>query len=279
MPGSSSPTLRRRELGVLLKGLRTERGWTVDHVAERLQFSPSKVSRLENGLRGVSTRDINDLCDLYDVRGRERQQLVDLAAEGKQRAWWQSRDLPYSNYVGLEAAAASIRDVGLGVVPGLLQTPAYARAVLSAVHPRLEADVVEQRVTNRIERQRLLAAADPPQFTAVIDEAVLHRLADNRDVMRAQLKHLVAVSEQPQIDIRVLPFNVGILPVTNKFIILSFADSSVPGVVFVEVHTGDVYLGPDEGLAAYEEAFSAMADMASTPAESRRLIATIASQM
>jgi len=279
LPGSSSPTLRRRELGVLLKGLRTERGWTVDHVAERLQFSPSKVSRLENGLRGVSTRDINDLCDLYDVRGRERQQLVDLAAEGKQRAWWQSRDLPYSNYVGLEAAAASIRDVGLGVVPGLLQTPAYARAVLSAVHPRLEADVVEQRVTNRIERQRLLAAADPPQFTAVIDEAVLHRLADNRDVMRAQLKHLVAVSEQPQIDIRVLPFNVGILPVTNKFIILSFADSSVPGVVFVEVHTGDVYLGPDEGLAAYEEAFSAMADMASTPAESRRLIATIASQM
>lgn len=251
----------------------------MDHVAERLQFSPSKVSRLENGLRGVSTRDINDLCDLYDVRGRERQQLVDLAAEGKQRAWWQSRDLPYSNYVGLEAAAASIRDVGLGVVPGLLQTPAYARAVLSAVHPRLEADVVEQRVTNRIERQRLLAAADPPQFTAVIDEAVLHRLADNRDVMRAQLKHLVAVSEQPQIDIRVLPFNVGILPVTNKFIILSFADSSVPGVVFVEVHTGDVYLGPDEGLAAYEEAFSAMADMASTPAESRRLIATIASQM
>jgi transcriptional regulator with XRE-family HTH domain len=263
-----------------LRGLRSARGWTAEQVAERLEFSPSKVSRLENGLRGVSARDIRDLCDLYDVRGERRQQLIDLAAEGKQRAWWQSRDLPYSNYVGLEAAATSIRDFGLGVVPGLLQTPDYARAVLSARQPQLSADAVEQRVGGRIERQRVLDATDAPQFTALIDEAVLHRPAGSRAIMKAQLEHLLTVSERPLVTIRVLPFDAGLLPVgTSKFIILSFANSKAPGVVFVEVHTGDLYLGPDDGLAAYEEAFGAMKGMAAAEADSQALIASLAAEM
>jgi transcriptional regulator with XRE-family HTH domain len=280
LPASGSPTLRRRELGALLRGLRTERGWTVEQVAERLEFSPSKVSRLENGLRGVSPRDIKDLCDLYHVTGEQRQEFIDLAAEGKRQAWWQTRNLPYSTYVGLETAAASISDFGVGVVPGLLQTADYARAVMTAVYPRLSPDEVEQRVAGRIERQRLLTSDDPPRFDAVIDEAVLHRLGGDHRIMTEQLRHLLAASELPSVTIRVLPFESGILPVvTNKFIILSFREPAVDGVVYVEGVLGltaDLYLGPREGLAVYQQAFAAMWSMAASPERSRTMIAEIA---
>ncbi len=280
MPTSASPTLRRRELGVLLKGLRNERGWTVEQVAGQLSCSPSKVSRLENGLRGVSARDIRDLCDLYDVQDERRQQFIALAAEGKQQTWWQSRNLPYKTYVDLETAAASISDFGVGVVPGLLQTTDYARAVLQAVYPPLSADEIDRRVAGRIERQGLLTRADPPQLHAVIDEAVLRRPAGDNRVMRAQLEHLLDASELPLVTIRVLPFQAGILPViTHKFIILSFGKPPFEGVVFVEGVVGlttDLYLGPGEGLAEYQQAFGAMWAMAASPDESRTMIAEIA---
>lgn len=283
MPASGSPTVRRRELGARLRALRSERGWTVEQVAERLQFSPSKVSRLENGRRGVSATDIRDLCDLYDVGGDERQQLVELAAEGKQRAWWQSHNLPYSYYVGLENDAASIRDFGLGSIPGLLQTPDYGRAALSAFIPQLDADVIEQRLAGRIERQRLLADANSPEFEALLDEAVLHRVGGSHAIMRAQLQHLLDASEKPRVTIRVLPYEAGILPVAaTKFIILSFRAPSVPGVVFIEGTDGltaNLYLGPGEGLAEYEQAFAAMWSMSATPEQSRHMIAAIASSL
>jgi len=264
----------------LLRGLRTERGWTVEQVAELLHFSPSKVSRLENGLRGVSGRDIRDLCDLYDVHDERRQQFIDLAAEGKRPAWWQTRNLPYSTYVGLETAAASISDFGVGVVPGLLQTTDYAQAVVKAVYPRLSADEIERRVAGRIERQRLLTSDDPPRFDAVIDEAVLHRVAGDQQIMRAQLRHLLVASRLPKVTIRVLPFQAGILPViTHKFIILSFREPTIESVVFVEGVVGltaDLYLGPREGLAVYQQAFEAMWSMAASPEQSRTMIAEIA---
>lgn len=282
MPASGSPTVRRRELGALLRTLRTDRGWTVEQVAERLEFSASKVSRLENGLRGVSARDIRDLCDLYDVRGERRQQLIDLAAEGKQRGWWQSGDLPYSTYVGLEADAASISDFGLGLIPGLLQTEAYARAVLTAFYPPLAADVINQRLAWRMERQRRLLSANAPRFEAVIDEAVLHRVGGSRAAMRSQLLHLVDASDLEKVAIRILPYESGILPVaTTKFIILTFR-APVPGVAFIEGVTGltpDLYLGPNEGLAHYEQAFAAMWSMAATTEQSRQMIARVAATL
>jgi transcriptional regulator with XRE-family HTH domain len=277
LPGTGSPTVRRRELGALLRALRTERGWTVEQVADRLLYSSSKISRLETGQRGASPHDIRALCDLYGVADAVRQQLTDLAAEGKQQAWWQDRNLPYSTYVGLEAAAATISDFGLGLMPGLLQTEDYARAVLTAIHPPLTAAVIEQRLTARIERQRLLTADNAPRFDAVIDEAVLHRVAGDRAVMLAQMQHLLTASELPNVTVRVLPYEAGVLPVTNnKFIILSFAEPAVPGVVFIEGLTGDLYLGPENGLADYEEAFRAMSLIAATPDRSSQMILAIA---
>jgi transcriptional regulator with XRE-family HTH domain len=176
LPANRSPTVRRRELGALLRALRQERGWTAEEVAERLLVSPSKISRQETGQRGVSARDIRDLCDLYGVQGDDRQRLIDLASEGKERAWWQSTRLPYSTYVGLEAEAVSISDYGLCVMPGLLQTPEYARTVVEALVPKWVPEIVEERVRGRLTRQeRILAAPEPPRFEAIVDESVLHQ--------------------------------------------------------------------------------------------------------
>lgn len=280
MPEYGSPTVRRRELGAQLRRLRANRGWTVEQVAERLEFSASKVSRLENGRRGVSAKDIKDLCDLYDVQGDERHLLIELAAEGKQRAWWQHSELPYPTYVGLEAEAGTISDFGLGVIPGLLQTPDYARAVLTATHPPLPADVIEQRLTGRLERQRLLFSANPPQFDTVIDEAVLHRIGGSGAIMQAQLHHLLAASERENVNIWVVPYAAGILPIpTSKFIVLTFREASVPPVVFIEGPTGNFYLGPAEGLSDYVRAFDAMRDIAAPPEMSRQMIAAIAAEV
>jgi transcriptional regulator with XRE-family HTH domain len=276
LPGSGSPTIRRRELGALLRALRTQNGLTVEQVAEQLLVSPSKISRLETGQRGASARDIRDLADLYEVDDGLRRQLTDLAAEGKQQAWWQSRGLPYSTYVGLEAAAVSIQDFGLGLIPGLLQTPAYAKAVLAAIYPPLAVDVIEQRLAGRMERQRLLTSQRAPEFHAIIDEAVLHRVVGDRAIMRAQLRQLVTISKLRHVTVQVLPYEAGSLPVpNNKFIILTFAER-IPGVIFIEGLTGDLYLDNPDDLTDYRGAFATMSSMAATPAMSRERIVSIA---
>jgi transcriptional regulator with XRE-family HTH domain len=131
-----SPTIRRRELGALLRTLRADHELTAEEVTTRLLFSPTKLSRIETGQSGASPRDIRDLCDIYQVTDPgERERLMALAREGKQRGWWQDYDLPYATYVGLETEAVSIDAYQSGGVPGLLQTEEYARAMLRAEVP------------------------------------------------------------------------------------------------------------------------------------------------
>ncbi len=277
MPGASSPTVSRRELGAQLKALRAERGWTVEQVAERLLMSSSKVSRLETGQRGASPRDIRDLCDLYGLGNEDRQRLTDLAKAGKQRPWWQPLSLPYSTYVGLEAEATQIRDFGLGVVPGLLQTPDYARAVLLAAVPARTADEIENLLEGRIARQqRVLSAEDPPQFQAILDASVLHRVAGSPATMRAQLRRLVEASQMPNVTIRVVPYTAGVLPVpNNKFIILSFGTQLLPDVVFIEGLTGDLYIDRKDDTDTYHAAFQALQTLAATPDDTRDIMTSL----
>src|SRR3984957_15243081 len=196
MPTAGNPTARRRELGSMLRSLRAGTGMTSEEVAERLRFSRSKVSRLENGRRGASQGDIALLCDLYQVSDQQRARLGELAAEGKQRAWWQSLNLPYADYdyIALEAGAEAISDYGLALVPGLLQTPDYARALLQANAPALARHVVEERVQARMARQRLLSAGEGPSFVAVLDESVLHRVVGSPTIMLGQLNRLIEIA-------------------------------------------------------------------------------------
>jgi transcriptional regulator with XRE-family HTH domain len=271
-----SPTVRRRELGTLLKQLRTQRGWTAEQVCEQVRFSPSKMSRLETGHRGASARDINDLCNLYQVDDEQRQRLLELASEGKRRAWWQRLGLPYSDYVGLEAAAVSISDFGLGIIPGLLQTADYARAIVEAAVPKWVPDIVDQRVDGRMARQQILHGEDPPRFEAVVDESVLHRIVGSRAVMRDQLVRLLELSELPNVTLRVIPYEAGALPAgNNKFIILRFASPDVTDIVFIEGLTGDLYLDESEEVETYNTTFRTLVQLAASPGETRQIIAAM----
>jgi transcriptional regulator with XRE-family HTH domain len=277
VPRTIGPTVRRRELGAQLRALRTGKGWTVEQVAARLLISSSKMSRLETGQRGASARDIRDLANLYGLDDEERQRLADLAQAGKQHAWWQPLSLPYSTYVGLEADATSIRDFGLGVMPGLLQTPDYARAVLDSAVPHLAPDEVEHLIDGRIARQqRVLSGESPPQFQAILETSVLHRVVGSRSTMQAQLQRLLEASELPNVTVRVVPYEAGALPsATNKFIILSFATLALPDVVYIEGLTGDVYIERKEDTDIYSNAFRALDRLAASPDETRGIITAI----
>jgi transcriptional regulator with XRE-family HTH domain len=275
LPGTRSPLVARKELGVALRRLRAEQGWTVEQVAQRLLCSPSKVSRMETGQRGASARDVRDLCDLYRVGNAQRERLTRLASEGKQRPWGQPLGLPYSTYVGLEAEASVIRDFGIGAMPGLLQTSDYARQVVRAAAPRWAPGVVDQRVTGRVARQQILTSASPPRFEAIIDESVLHRVVGGAAVMAAQLEHLLELSARENIEIRVIPYDAGALPAVNKFIVLGFDSPTVPDVVYIEGLTGDLYLNEIEDVEVYNTTFWALGELAASPDRTRGIIASM----
>jgi len=267
--------VRRRELGAILRTLRTQKGWTAEQVAERLLVSPSKISRLEKGQRGANARDIRDLCDLYEVNDEQRQHLMELASEGKQRASQPGSDLPYSRYAQLEAEATSISDYGLGIVPGLLQTAEYAREVVQAAVPRWPPKIVKQRVEGRLARQQLLFSDHPPRFDAVMDESVLHRVVGSAGIMQAQLHRLLELSERPSITLQVVPYKAGVLPSeNNKFIILRFARPAVSDVVFIEGLTRDYYVEDRDEVEVYNTTFRTLLDLAASPEATRAIIAS-----
>lgn len=272
MPPTGSPTARRRELGFLLRSLRAASGLTSQQVADQLGVSRWKVSRLENGQRGASEADIARLCDLYQVDEDHRSRLIELAAEGKERAWW-SRRLPDADYVGLEAEAQSISDYGLAIVPGLLQTPDYARALVRAGGPALTPKAVEDRVQTRIARQARLLSGAIPTFVAVIDESVLHRVVESPAVMLAQLRRLLEMSQLPNVTIRVVPYDAGAVPAgVNKFIILRFARSGIADIVFIEDLTTHRYLETPNDVETYSVIFQTLTDLSADPDASMAMI-------
>jgi transcriptional regulator with XRE-family HTH domain len=275
---SGSPTIRRRELGALLRALRNERDLTVEQVAVELLCSPSKVSRMETGLRGATQRDIRDLCDLYGVTdAAERDHLMTLAREGKQQGWWQSFTvpLPHMIYVGLEQEAASLSIFHSSVVPGLVQTADYTRALHEITVPRLDDSAIEERVEERNTRQQILAGDDPPQLEIIIDEAVLHRPMGGPIVMREQLSRLIKENERPNLTVQVLPFDVGAHPaLESNFTMLEFAGQA-PTVIFVEGLAGPIYLERQQDVERYLLVLETLRSMALSPQNSARLVAKV----
>ena len=266
MPEVRSPTVRRRELGVLLRALRNEKGLTVEQVAERLLCSPSKVSRMETGHGAASLRDVRDLCDLYGITDESsRDRLMSLAREGKRQGWWQSYDLDYGTYVGLEAEAVAISDFQSSVVPGLLQTADYARAGHEAYLPRLSPDQIDLNIEAKLRRQGLLTQPEALTFAAVLDEAVLHRAVGGPRVMDAQLDKLIEAARLPNVTVQVIPFAAGYHPgLESNFNILDLP-APAPSVVFVEGLVGSVYLERPEDLRRYREVFERLQTIALSP--------------
>jgi transcriptional regulator with XRE-family HTH domain len=276
VPEVRSPTVRRRELGALLRRLRTEKGLTVEQVAERLLFSMSKLSRMETGHGVATARDVRDLCDLYGVTDEaEREHMMNLAAESKRQAWWQSYDLGYATYVGLEAEAVAISAFQSSVVHGLLQTADYARAGHEVAMPRLSSDQIEMQIEAKLTRQRVLTRENPPRFAVVLDEAALRRMAGGPQVMAAQLAKIREVSALPNVTVQVLPFELGSHPaLESNFTILELPDQT-PDVVFAEGLIGSTYLEREDVLQRYHEIFCRLQSMALDPKDTGEFIAKI----
>jgi transcriptional regulator with XRE-family HTH domain len=274
VPEVRSPTVRRRELGALLRALRLKKSLTVEQAADRLMISMSKLSRMETGQGAASARDVRDLCVLYGVTdGAERDRMMKLAAEGRQRAWWQSYDLGYETYVGLEAEALAISAFQSSVVHGLLQTADYARALHEGAMPRFDPERIESQIEVLLTRQRILTREKSPQLAVVLDEAALHRMVGGRPVMMAQLAKVLELSALPNVDVLVLPFERGAHPaLESNFAILGLPDEALD-MVFVEGLLGSTYLERAEDLKRYREVFRKLQAIALGPQDTSDLLA------
>jgi transcriptional regulator with XRE-family HTH domain len=275
-----SPTLRRRQLGQELRRLREASGSTIDQVAERLACSASKISRIETGQSGISSREVRDILTAYGVAGEPAEALVEMAREAKQRGWWQLYGQVLTGaYVGLEAAAAEIRSYEALVVPGLLQTEEYARAMVLAARPDLSAELVEQRIRVRLKRQSLLSQDDPLTLSVVLDEAVLRRPVGGPNVMRRQLDRLCAAIEQPNITLQVLPLAAGAHGgMDGAFTMLLFHEPANHDLVFAANGAGGLFLEKEDELHTYAVIFERLQASALAPPESVELIAALSEE-
>jgi transcriptional regulator with XRE-family HTH domain len=272
-----SPTVRRRELGTLLRSLRVQQGLTVEQVAARLLCSPSKVSRMETGQRGATARDIRDLCDLYGVASPdERARMTKLAAEGKQQGWWQSYELDYfATFVGLEEAATTIKMYQSTTIPGLLQTPDYVRAMSGVLVPEVSAERTEELVEVKRRRQRRLSGESPLPLSVVLDEAVLHRAVGGPAAMAVQLDRLVEATKIYKVTVQVIPYSAGAhAAMDSTFTIMEFTEA-VPSVVYVEGLVGWIYIERPQDVVRYENVFDRLRDSALSPKDSIELIAKV----
>ncbi|MEV0964490.1 MULTISPECIES: helix-turn-helix transcriptional regulator [unclassified Streptomyces] len=280
MASNVNPTVRRRRLGQELRRLRELKGMTAEEVADRLLVSQSKISRLENGRRSISQRDVRDLCGVYEVEDhRVVDSLMQMAKDSRQQGWWHAfGDIPYSVYIGLETDAASLRVYEPQIVPGLLQTREYAEALITGALPETPSSDVEKRVQVRVRRQERIASDESPlRLWAVVDEAALRRVVGNKEMMREQLEHLVEQSQLPHVTVQVLPFSMGAHPgITGHYAILEFPDASDSSVVYIEGVTSDLYLEKANDVHKYTVMYEHLRAQALNVEHTREFIEDIA---
>ncbi|MEV7569378.1 helix-turn-helix domain-containing protein [Streptomyces tanashiensis] len=280
MASNVNPTVRRRRLGQELRKLREAKNMTAEQVAERLLVSQSKISRLENGRRSISQRDVRDLCGVYEVEDeRMVDSLMQMAKDSRQQGWWHAfGDIPYSVYIGLETDAESLRMYESQIIPGLLQTPAYAEAVISGAMPESTPADIEKRVTVRTRRQERIRDEERPlRLWAVIDEGALHRIVGSRQLMVDQLEHLIEQSHLPHVTVQVIPFEMGAHPgISGQYSILEFPDTSDSSVVYIEGVTSDLYLEKAQDVGKYSVMYEHLRAQALNVEQTREFISKMA---
>jgi transcriptional regulator with XRE-family HTH domain len=281
-----APTVKRRRLAQELRSYREAAGLTIEQVAARLEWSAGKISKIENARVGVLPRDVKFLLGVYgiDEAAPEREALLTMARESRQRGWWQQYGDAIAEYfevyVGLESAATSLATYQGEYVPGMLQTRDYARAVCRAFNAADSDDEIERRVKARIARQEGLTGPEGLELWVVLNEAVLRRLVGSRAVMHAQLAQLVGVGEAANVTLQVLPFSAGAHPVMDSpFALLGFEATGDPEIVYLEYPTGALYLERQEEVARYRRFFDELRATALSVAESRRLVTRAAEEL
>jgi transcriptional regulator with XRE-family HTH domain len=275
-----SPTVRRRRLRYELRRLRTERGLTIEDVQERStgDIKAPTLSRWETGERSIRPTDLRLLLDIYDIPPDEREPLLTLARQAKERGWWQAYTTAmqewFQVYVGLETEASTIREYAAELVPGLLQTEGYYRAFLLSVDPADPRN--DKKIEMRLARQERLTNDDPPSYWAVLNEAVIRRMVGGGQVMQEQLAHIAAMAELPNVTVQVLQYSAGAHPaMEGPYSILGFPEAHDPDVVYLENGAGSIYLEEAGELERYSQRFSHLIAKALSPEDSIRLITDV----
>jgi transcriptional regulator with XRE-family HTH domain len=252
-------TVRRIQLGSRLRALRLAKGLSREEAGHPIRASESKISRMELGRVGFKERDVADLLTLYGVEDtEERDTMFALLREANAPSWWQSFgdvDVWFQSYLDLERSAELIRTYEVQFVPGLLQTEAYARAVMSLGIGGATPEEIERRVRLRMARAELLRQPETPRMWVVLDEAVLRRPIGGRAVLREQIESLIEAARMPNVQIQVMPFDAGgHAAAGGAFSILRFPYQELSDVVFLEHLTSGIYLDRQEDVDQYAEA-------------------------
>jgi transcriptional regulator with XRE-family HTH domain len=279
-----SPTVRRRRLALELRRLREAARLTCEEVAEHLECSASKISRVETGRVSVSPRDVRDMLELYGVPADQRESLVQLARDSRQKGWWHAysdtMQPQMATYIGLESAASEIRIYEVSLIPGLLQTEDYARAVIRAGMVNSPAEDIERRVSLLMARQPAVVRDDPPKVWAVLDEAALRRQVGGSGLMRLQLEHLLAQAALPNVAVQVIPFAGGAHPAMGRpFIILVFPERVDTDVIYLEDLTSALYLEDIAEVDRYNVFFNHLRATALSFDDSAALMTSVLKEM
>ena len=281
MAATPSPTVRRKRLGIELRRLREEAGFTCEDVGRQLECSGTRISRIETGRINVRPGDVREMLEIYGVTVTEADSLVQLAREARRKGWWHTygRVLPtwFEAFVGLESEAVRLRDFQPLVMPGLLQTEEYARAVLRAAPNAGSTEDIERQVALRMDRQAILAQPSPPDLWMVLSESVLRADVGGPAVMCAQLRRLLEVAERPNVTLQVLPFsNAAHVDPISPFTILEFPEAADPTVVYLEHLTGCLFLETVDEIRRYTVVFDHLRAEALGIGQSADLIAEMA---
>lgn len=274
----TSPTARQRELGTRMRGLRNEHNMTVEEVAEKLLCSATKISRLETGARRPSLRDVRDLCELYEVDESTSAELMSLAREARAAGWWtQYNDLNLDPLIGLEEAATNITCYTMNYIPGLLQTREYAQGIIETIAPKMDPQIVAQRVEARMRRQQVLEKDSPPGYQVLLDESVLRRGVGGPATMAAQIDKVLSAVTRGKVTVQIIPFDAGAYAAADGyFVLLEFAEGSdLWPVVFIEGLAGNQYLDRKVDIARFRETIDYLRARALSSADSVKLMTKV----
>jgi len=278
--GAHMRTVGSRRLVIELRQFREHAGLTGEQVAEQMGWSVAKVYRIEGDRVRVLPRDVQRLLKLYGISGEQTEAVLELARLARAKDWWHQYfgAIPewFQFYVGLEAAASAMQEYCAELVTGLLQTEAYARAVMAAA-ARSDTEEMDRQVAVRLERQKRLTGPDAPSLWVILGEGVLHRQVGGPAVMRAQLAHVAEMAGRGNVTVQVLPFTAGAHPaMLGSFTLMQFPDPADKDVVYLEADTGALYLEKQEDVRRYSLMIDYLRAQALGPAESRALIAQMA---
>ncbi|MEU0410501.1 helix-turn-helix transcriptional regulator [Streptomyces griseorubiginosus] len=278
---AGSPTARRRRLSIELKKLREKSALTCAQVGESLDWSGSKVNRMETGSGRVQPSDIDALCRFYGTTDELREFLKSLAREAKTRGWWQvhGSGVPewFNIYIGLEQEASTFRQYQCELIPGLMQTEAYT-GELHRTGAHMSAEDIDKAVRVRMERQAMLTRPDSPDAWFIVNEGALRNVIGDAALMREQLERVLESAELPSVTLQVLPFDSGTCPATGTFTMLGFPDQEDPDLVYRDGITDAVYLEGEHHVREYTRAFDGLRAAALSPPRSIQLVKTVAKE-